>query len=116
MAEFYDLEGQEVSYEKWSEIFKSRDRFLARDVVPGSGLEVSTVWIGLEWLLEVDEGKAPLIFETMVFEFDDETYHDLGCWRWATREAALNGHRKIVDDIRSGELVFSPSDYRTDDD
>lgn len=114
MAEFYDLEGQEVSYETWGEIFKSPDRFIARDEIAEVGLEVSTVWIGVAWMLEIEEGSAPLIFETMAFELGDESYSDLGCWRWATREAALNGHQKIVDDILSGELVLTPLDYSSE--
>jgi hypothetical protein len=114
MAEFYDLEGREVSYETWAELFRSQERYVAREEVAERGVEVSTVWTGLPWMLEEADEESPLIFETMVFEIEDETFHDLGCWRWATREAAKNGHQKIVDDIRSGELVLTPVDYSSE--
>jgi hypothetical protein len=109
MAEFYDLEGQEVSYEKWVEIFESKDRFLEGTLIPEYGVRVSTVWIGISWMLEVEEGGRPLIFETMVFGDKEDDWDDLGCWRWASREEALVGHDKIVDDIRSGRLVLDHS-------
>jgi hypothetical protein len=106
MAEFYDLDGEAVSYEKWAEIFAGNDRFLVGDRIPERGVKVSTVWIGLAWALEIEDGERPLIFETMAFEDRDDAWDDLGCWRWASREEALNGHAKIVDDIRSGALVL----------
>lgn len=108
MATFYDLDGQEVSYEKWEEIFSGKDRFLAGDRIRSKRLRVSTVWLGISWRLEVEEGGRPLIFETMAFADDEDSWEDLGCWRWASREEALKGHAEIVDAIRSGELVLEP--------
>ena len=108
MPEFFGLDGEVISYEKWSEIFAGRDRFLAGERIVEKRVRVSTVWIGTAWLLEDLEGQRPLIFETMVFEDADDAWDDLGCWRWASREEALNGHAKIVDDIRNGALVLEP--------
>lgn len=116
MAEFYDLDGAEVSYEKWAEIFAGTDRFLMGTRIPEHGVKVSTVWIGLAWALESENGGRPLIFETMAFRDvetgDDGDWDDLGCWRWATREDALKGHAEIVDGITSGRIVL---DYSSDE-
>lgn len=114
MAEFYDLEGTEVSYEKWAEIFAGDDRFLMGTRIDDLGVRVSTVWVGIAWMLEVEEGERPLIFETMAFrEVEGETDWDgVGSWRWATREDALRGHAEIVDGITSGRI---PLDYSSDE-
>lgn len=109
MKEFYDLEGNLVSYETWARIFAGEDRFLLGTQIPEKGLKVSTVWIGLAWMLEVEEGGRPLIFETMVFEDGDNDFDDLGSWRWTSRQEALTGHQKIVDELRSGALVLEYS-------
>lgn len=116
MAEFYDLDGEKVSYEKWAEIFAGTDRFLAGTRISELGVKVSTVWIGLAWMLEVEEGGRPLIFETMAFRDvdtgDDSDWDDLGVWRWATRQEAMKGHADIVDGITSGRIVL---DYSSDE-
>lgn len=109
MADFYDLEGNLVSYETWARIFAGDDRFLVGTRIPEKGVKVSTVWIGIAWMLEVEEGGRPLIYETMVFGDSDDDWDDLGSWRWATAEEAKIGHAKIVDDIRSGALVLEHS-------
>lgn len=109
MMKFYDLEGQEISYEKWGDIFAGKDRFLAGERIAEKRVRVSTVWIGLPWGWE-DEGENPLIFETMVFAEDEDSWDDLGCWRWASREEALKGHAKIVDGIRSGTVALADVD------
>ena len=109
MAKFYDLEGQEVSYETWGEIFSGTDRFLAGERIAEKRMRVSTVWIGLAWGWEA-EGEKPLIFETMAFADDEDSWDDLGCWRWASREEALKGHAEIVDGIRSGTVALADVD------
>jgi hypothetical protein len=112
MAEYYGLNGSKVSYEEWLEIFHSKDKFLARDVLdktsPWGAIEVSTVWIGLSWLDE----DPPLVFETMVFPLEDDAsrWSELGCWRWATFDAAHEGHQAIIDGIRSGEVELRDYD------
>ena len=120
MAEYWGLDGQEISYEEWAEIFHSQERFLAREYLDktplGIGVEVSSVWIGLSWLLEDLEGEKPLIFETMVFPLDrGSRWSELGCWRWDSREAALEGHRTIVDGIMSGELELRLPEFTDDE-
>lgn len=120
MAKYWDLEGQEISCEEWGEIFHSKERFLARDALDktpwGFGVEVSSIWIGMSWLLEDLEGEKPLIFETMIFPLDRESrWSELGCWRWESREAAVEGHRKIVDGIMSGELELRLPEFSDDE-
>jgi hypothetical protein len=44
-------------------------------------------------------------YETMVFA--DDSYDDLGCWRWESREDALAGHQEIVRGILDGSVDLS---------
>jgi hypothetical protein len=106
MTEFYDLEGNLVSYETWARIFAGENRFLVGTRIPEKGVKVSTVWIGIAWMLEVEEGGLPLIFETMVFGDGDDDFDDLASWRWPSREEALKGHENVVDGIRSGDIAL----------
>lgn len=112
MTEYYGLDSSEISYEEWVNIFHSKDRFLARDVLDKTldreAVEVSTVWIGVSWLDE----DPPLVFETMIFPMADDDYrwNELGCWRWANLEDAHKGHKKIIDGVLSGEVELSDED------
>ena len=112
MAEYYGLDGSEISYEEWAKVFHSEDRFLARDVLDKTSdreaVEVSTVWIGVSWLDE----DPPLVFETMIFPMVDDDYrwNELGCWRWASYEAAVEGHKEIVDGVVLGTIELSDYD------
>lgn len=57
---------------------------------------VSTVWVGLDMGYT---GDPPIIFETMIFGGD----HDEFCERYATKEAALAGHDRVVAALRAGK-------------
>ena len=104
MAYLYGFDGQEVSETEWSEMFRSQERFVKKTELTDLGVEISTVWIGIGWGLE----EPPKIYETMIFEIADEDsdtrWMELGCWRWATREDALNGHDGIVSGVVSGDI------------
>jgi hypothetical protein len=109
---YYGLNGQPISDEEWSEVFRSRERFLGRDLISvaeGWEVELSTVWIGISWGAE----EKPLIFETMAFE--KGSFDDIGCWRWATREEAVAGHQRLVSEIVSGELQLARATYSEDE-
>jgi len=114
MANYYDMDGNQITLEEWSKIFESNDRFLAFDVLDnspyeGRSIRLSTVWTGLAWGFEGD--TAPQIFETMAFFEDSHPGVDLGCWRWSTQEMALEGHREILERIRDGlERLYMPID------
>jgi hypothetical protein len=91
---FYDFEGKEISESEWSKLFSQKKRLIKKDFLDDKLMLVSTVWIGLAW----DDENPPLIFETMAFP--EDSYDELGSWRWATYEAALQGHQEVVDKIR----------------
>lgn len=99
---YYDKEGREVGVEEWSALFEQGDRHVARDEISEKSVVVSTVWIGLSWALEVEDGGRPLIFETMVFP--EDSYEDLLCYRWATADEAKAGHERLVRDIVAGNV------------
>ena len=68
---------------------------VARDELP-TGEWVSTVFLSLDhshW-----DGGAPILFETMVFEGE----HDSFQWRYRTLADALDGHAKILAAIKAG--------------
>lgn len=69
-------------------------RTVARDSV--HGCLVSTVW--LPCAHGRDAQGRPVIFETMVFN-EDQQASDAGCWRYATEEEALAGHREVLDAV-----------------
>jgi len=110
MTRYYDYEGQPITHDEWIGLFRD-DRVVARTRLDkshfrgGSALEVSSVWIGISW--DTDDA---LIYETMVFLADADSWDDLGCWRWRTRQEALEGHEKIVREIESGTLELHDPD------
>lgn len=55
---------------------------------------VSTVWMGLDH--QFGDGP-PLIFETMCLGGD----HDAECFRYATEQEAIEGHRRMVELLRA---------------
>lgn len=62
----------------------------------GGGVEVSTVFLG------IDHGfrpGPPVLFESMVFGLDDG---EQDCWRYATWAAAEAGHEQIVAALHAG--------------
>ena len=61
------------------------------------GVKVSTVWLGLDHNLGL-HGEKPLIFETMIFGGD----HSEDCYRYSTKEEALDGHNTVVENLRNG--------------
>jgi hypothetical protein len=101
---FYDREGNAISPEEWSLLFRGDNRLLldtARDEQEREH-RVSTVWIGLD----MGHGLAPvpLIYETMVFcehmppdcEWDQEQY------RYSNEQQAREGHEETVRLVREG--------------
>jgi hypothetical protein len=86
--DFYDFEGNPISFDTWSRLFLHEDRRVAATVVD-EHVNVSTVFLGL------DHGfgrGAPLIYETMTF-VDGE---GADCWRTPDRDAALVVHDQAV--------------------
>lgn len=62
---------------------------------------VSTVYLGMDHGFDMNGEHGPILWETMVFP-DAEV-----CERYRSREQAIAGHRKIVEQIKT-ELRSSP--------
>jgi hypothetical protein len=72
---------------KWAAWFGTAERTIARDELPGD-VAVSTIFLGLDHGF----GYGRQLYETMVFggPLDNEQE------RYATRQAAIDGHARIV--------------------
>lgn len=94
----FNQAGQAMTYAAWATAFQdSETRQVAAAVIDGA--LVSTVWLDLDH--SVGDGP-PLIFETMVFggPLDER------CVRYATRDEAVAGHQRIVDELRALAAAF----------
>lgn len=94
---FYDMEGQPISEGEWHRLFRQHvsTRVIASDYMGGDdNVHVSTVWIGGDQSYDPD--GPPLIFETKVFRGE----HGGDLWRYSTKEEALEGHRRVVAQVR----------------
>jgi len=65
-----------------------------------NGKRVSTVWIGINHNF-LGNGK-PLIFETMIFDNDNNSCYEIYCDRYSTWDEALAGHEKAVQWVLDG--------------
>lgn len=115
MVQMYGFDGEKITEEEYSRLFRSEERILRRSfiVAGGQNLFISSVWIGLSWMLEVEEGQKPLIYETMVFH--DGSYNDVWSHRDATREEAEKTHDWIVDALVSGRMVLPGPEFSDDE-
>lgn len=99
---YYDRRGRTICLDCWVTRFEPEDKRVAIAIL-GKGsdheMTVSTVWLGLDH--QYGSGP-PLIFETMVFA--GHTLSDRYCERYTTEEQALQGHDRIVQDLRDGTL------------
>lgn len=87
---YYDRQGQPMTMVEWSKSISDLEyKRVAYDEVDGGTIQVSTVWLGLNH--QYGDGP-PLIFETMVFGGPN----DNDCYRYASEEEALEGHKKCV--------------------
>ena len=96
-VKYYILDGDRpvaVGLLAWGEWFESSDRQLEVTILPGDGPEhqvrISTVFLGLDH--NFSGVGPPVLWETMVFGGPD----DASCRRYATAEAARDGHRELV--------------------
>lgn len=92
MFGYYDKEGNEITFEHWCVLFSDPEYCTIRLDKIGDSVEVSTVWMGLNY--NFGRGDTPIIFETMTFGGDEE------CYRYATEEEAIAGHEKIVAELK----------------
>lgn len=92
MSTYYDKEGQQIDRAKWAALFSNKEyvRVALSDSEDGN-TRVSTIWLGLDHGF----GGERQIFETMVFQGDDED--DIDMQRYATISEALEGHAEMAE-------------------
>lgn len=104
MGDYFDREGKQIDIHMFSTLLADDGyKRVAQNTL--KGLNVSTVWLGLDHGFGNKELDPPIIFETMVFGGD----HTEPQWRYATEDAALENHAKIVKAIQDDkykELLY----------
>lgn len=98
---YYDRSGNRISMRDWHRLRAQNDegKYIQVDTTTIGDLFVSTVWLGLDHGFRFwDENAPPLIFETMVFSHSTGESHD--CRRWSTEAQALEGHRRMCEEVR----------------
>lgn len=90
---YFDHDGEEIGFLEWAiRVNDHKVVCLALDDV--GEFTISTVWIGLHF--DHHPTDKILIFETVMF---DEEGASLDCVRWETKEIALEGHRRMVEQL-----------------
>lgn len=108
----YDLDHNPIrddDYDARERIWADPRRIVGKDVINDRWL-ISTVFLSIDhsfaWAHPDDwETTPPLLYETMVFDQEEDCWHDHWMDRYATREEALEGHAKIVGMVRELESV-----------
>lgn len=106
---YYDRQGRPIDRDGWGELIQrgtdpdghygsNSYKRVGEDTVGDAW--VSTVWLGIDH--GFIRGGPPVIFETMVFGGE----HDQDQWRYCTEEAAIAGHRRVVENLRAGRDPF----------
>jgi hypothetical protein len=85
------------SNEEWVEWSRQnwKRRLVALDYLP-NGKRVSTVFLKIDHRFG-NEGP-PVLYETMVFQ--GESFDDLDCERYSTKEQAIAGHKAMMEKHR----------------
>ncbi|MGE5697184.1 MAG: hypothetical protein ACM4D3_18735 [Candidatus Sericytochromatia bacterium] len=101
---YYDRAGNPMTRQQWAQKLDDEDyRHIARDVIgprepldPAPLITVSTFWLGLnhDW-----RSEEPLIYETIIGGGE----HDTTGMRYATESQAREGHRRVVDELRTAQ-------------
>jgi len=103
-SRYYILDGHTpvpVDVITWGQWFAVTERHVADDADEGTGVRVSTVFLGLDHSFrDTGGGGPPVLFETLVFA-DSHPEWDGRTERYATWNEALAGHRAVVAEIRA---------------
>lgn len=90
---YYNRTGDAISQEEWISGFRDDEaKRVGLDYV--GEVMISTVWLGLDHSFGFGNGP-PLIFETMIFDSEDEeldNYQE----RYSTEERAIEGHERAI--------------------
>ena len=106
---FFDKQGRPLpDVLTWAKLLEDPEyQVVAYDEVlgPTGQMRVSTIWLGLPQNLSGLEGYGPpIIFETAIFESPRKL---ISIWaRYATEQAAQDGHKLAVQAIADG--IFTP--------
>ena len=91
----------------WAQWMLTTNRIVAKTRLPQGRLMVSTVFLGVVDEPDVD---PPMLYETCVFAKAESSWADYRA-RYATRDAALSGHARLIQDITaSWELDITTRD------
>jgi len=85
---------------KWGDWLNGGDRRIARDELP-DGYVVSTVFLGIDHGFGGVLGdRAPILYETMVFNDCGSLDQDWAFDRYETRQQALEGHQAVLVELK----------------
>ena len=89
-----------ASLMEWANWFEGADKRRVKNTTVEKGVDISTVFLGLDHGFDPSPEAAPILFETMIFggKYDQNLQ-----WRYETWQQALINHEKIVDMYLKGE-------------
>lgn len=94
---YYKLDGHDVvpaTRDEWSTSFNKPDRIVRQTRL--ESVLISTVFLGLDH--NFGTNGPPIVFETMIFNLDDQDDH---CERYSTWDAAIEGHARALSYVLS---------------
>jgi hypothetical protein len=92
---YYDRQGKPMDHDDWADKLRHAEYRRVASTVLANGMLVSTTWFGLDC---GDNSGAPLIFETNVYDSEDEERRScVQCKQYSTEQEALAGHKRSVD-------------------
>ena len=89
MIDYYDRQGNPVTFMDWAKNLGDRDECVAKTPISDGEVLVSTVFLGIN---NNFFGGPPLIFETMIFGGPLDQFQE----RYTTEAQALEGHERAV--------------------
>lgn len=97
----YNRQGKAISAEVWSVLHSDWDYKIVKRTET-KNLRISSVWLGMDYNWTGKGG--PIIFETMVFNLDDNgvMLDDIWCERHRTLEETEEAHDRIVHEVMAG--------------
>lgn len=102
---YYDRLGTPISLREWADLMEDRDYKVVKQTLISARFLVSTVWLGLDHSFSwPGHERAPLIFETMVFDQGSgEPFMDLEMERYTRESDARHGHERLVQLVMAAE-------------
>lgn len=104
---YFAPDGTAITMREWAQLWEQRhldmsnDSWWRRRTVIDDEVEVSSIWLGLNYNFGVE--GPPLIWETMIFYANEG---DSEQWRYPSRQAALDHHEEIVRQLRTHKTVI----------